>query len=161
MEKDIENQMINSIGFQNSEVKEVVESELTVDSNLATFFDSKIGKKIKYKNLYWGNFTIKFTGGGTIALKPSEMIIFDDGTFKSTTNYSSKMYTKYKRPRYTSKMYLTFHLKKDGTILDTFVMRWYVSCGDGRYVVSGNYDPKYFDLINGGSIEYGGTAYNC
>ena len=97
----------------------------------------------------------------TIALKPSEMIIFDDGTFKSTTNYSSKMYTKYKRPRYTSKMYLTFHLKKDGTILDTFVMRWYVSCGDGRYVVSGNYDPKYFDLINGGSIEYGGTAYNC
>tara|TARA_B110000240_G_C13287529_1_gene362795 strand:+ start:154 stop:648 length:495 start_codon:yes stop_codon:yes gene_type:complete len=160
-EELLTNEFVTSKTFEKTEKKQTIQNVIVADSTLSDLFRIKIGEKITYKKWYWPNFELGFEGGGTVKMKPAEMIIFSDGTFKFTRYYDSKMYAKFQRPRYNAKMFIRVNFNNGSTILDSYSSRWGLSCGSGRYILNGTFDPKYFDIINDGVIEYSGSAYNC
>ncbi|MDB9759968.1 hypothetical protein OAB61_00330 [bacterium] len=160
-EAPLTNEFVTSKMFEKTVKKQSVQSTIIADSTVSELFGVKVGEKITFKKWYWPNFTLGFEGGGTVKMKPAEMIIFSDGTFKFTRYYDSTMYTKFQRPRYNAKMFIRVNFNNSGTILDSYSQRWSISCGSKRYIINGTFDPKYFDIMNDAVIEYSGSAYNC
>lgn len=155
------NEFITSAPFQVDEISQFSENEIIIDSNLSEVFGVGVGSKLSYKKLYYNKHELKFQSGKVIKLEPAPLILFSDGTFRFTRTYFSEMYTRFQRPRYTSRMSIRFHFKEGETILDSDASRWYVSCGSHQFSMGGSIDPRYYELINSGALEYNGSAYRC
>ena len=76
-------------------------------------------------------------------------------------DYNSEMFTRVLKPNYNAKMFIHFYFNDGSTTLDSCKIRFRISCDDNSQTVFGNFDPKFYERLDNGTIEYSGSAYSC